>query len=70
MVFRPVRVAIGVVVLFSLVSFLRLAFFEPAITCEVDLTDLDFTPLVDEGTVPVNVDVWFDKEKNQWCMYE
>ena len=70
MVFRPVRVAVGVTVLFSLVAVLNIFVLEPAIVCEVDLTDFDFEQLAEGATHPVNVDTWFDKEKNQWCMYE
>ena len=42
MVFRPVRVTVGVIVLFSLVAVLNIFVLEPAIICVYDLTDLDF----------------------------
>ena len=70
MVFRPVRVTIGVLVSFSLVAVFNIFVFEPAIICEYDLTDLDFEQFAVGATQPVNIDTWFDKEKNQWCMYE
>ena len=70
MVFRPVRVAAGVMVLFSLVALFNIFVLEPAIICEVDLTDFDFSQFTDGAAHPVNIYTWFDKEKNQWCMYE
>ncbi|MCW3171384.1 hypothetical protein [Shewanella subflava] len=70
MVFRPVRVAVGVTVLFSLVALFNIFVLEPNMSCEYDLTDLDFEQFAEGATHPVNIDTWFDKEKNQWCMYE
>ncbi|MCS6123385.1 hypothetical protein [Shewanella baltica] len=73
MLFRPVRVFVTTLLLstFGFLIMLLVQLSEP--TCVDDLSELNdivAKRLQTGDTSAVNVDVGFDKEKNQWCYIE